>query len=73
MDKIKKILEQIHPEYDFEGSDNFIEDGFLDSLDVVSLIGELESTFNITIDGMQIIPENFVSFESIQNLIGSLK
>ena len=54
MDKIIELLKEIRPEFDFENSEDFIEDGYLDSFDVVSLVELLESTFGIVIDGLDI-------------------
>ena len=61
MEQIKKILTEIRPEFDFESSSDFIEDGYLDSFDLVTLVAELDETFNISIDGLDIVPENFMS------------
>lgn len=69
MDTIKKILEEIRPEFDFAASDDFIEDGYLDSFDLVTLVSELDSTFGISIDGLDIIPENFVSVDAIADMV----
>ncbi|WP_269476842.1 acyl carrier protein [Hominibacterium faecale] len=69
MDKIKNILKEIRPEFDFETSENFIEDGFLDSFDIVTLIAMIEETYKVSIDGLDIVPENFYSFDSIKDLI----
>ena len=66
---ILEILNSITPETDFESSHNFIEDGYLDSLDMIILVRELEKNFNISISGESIIPENFSSIASIQTLI----
>ena len=44
MEKIYEILQDLRPEFDFHSSENFIEDGYLDSFDLVSLVSELEST-----------------------------
>lgn len=63
--KILEILKDIRPEYNFEDSQNFIEDGFLDSFDVVTLVSELEDSFYIMIDGLDIIPENFATIDAI--------
>lgn len=68
-DKIKEIVCELRPEFDFETSENFIEDGYLDSFDIVSLIATLEEEFEVSIDGLDIIPENFVSFDAIENLV----
>ena len=69
MDKIKQILKDLRPEHDFDSSTNFVEDGFLDSFDLVALIAELDDTFKISIDGLDIVPENFVSWNSILEVI----
>ena len=69
MDKIYEILQQLRPEFDFLDSQNFIEDGLLDSFDMVSLISELEETFDILVDALDIIPENFTSAEAIAEVV----
>ena len=40
-EKVLKILEEIRPEFDFSTSNNFVEDGFLDSFDIVTIIDEI--------------------------------
>ncbi len=69
MDKILELLKEIRPEFDFENSEDFIEDGYLDSFDVVSLVGLLESAFDIVIDGLDILPENFQNMKAIENIV----
>ena len=67
--QILKILAQIRPDADYANSGNFVDDGLLDSFDMVMLTSELEKTFSIAIDGLDFIPENFTSLENIQALI----
>lgn len=69
MREIKTLLKELRPEFDFESSENFIKDGFLDSFDIVSLITMIEEKYNVSIDGLDIVPENFYSFDSIMALI----
>lgn len=69
METIKKILAEIRPEFDFESSTDFIEDGYLYSFDLVTLVAELDETFGISIDGLDIIPENFMSVETIADVV----
>lgn len=69
MDKIIELLKEIRPEFDFENSEDFIEDGYLDSFDVVSLVELLESTFGIVIDGLDILPENFQNVKAIADIV----
>ena len=67
METIKKILADIRPEFDFESSTDFIEDGYLDSFDLS--LKELDETYGISIDGLDIIPENFMSVETIAEVV----
>ena len=69
MENIMEILQGIRPEFDFNSSEDFIEDGYLDSFDLVSLVSELDETFDISIDGLDIIPENFKSLDTITNVV----
>lgn len=68
-DQIISILNELRPEFDFSEDVNFIEEGMLDSFDVVSLVAELENTFGISVNGVDIIPENFSTVESIEQLV----
>ena len=69
-EQVIKILTELRPEFDFsqEGL-NFIEEGMLDSFDLVSLVNELDSKYGISIDGLDIVPDNFNSVGSIVNLL----
>lgn len=69
MKRILEILEEIRPEFDFADSTDFIGDGYLDSFDVFELVTQLEETFGIMIDGMDILPENFMSVSTIADLV----
>lgn len=68
-DKIKEILQGLRPEFDFTEGINFIGEGMIDSFDMVNLVNELEESFGIIIDGIDILPENFSSLEAIENLV----
>ncbi len=69
MNKIEKILNELHPEYEYGDSENFIEDGLLDSFDIVTLVTSLEEVFNIQIDGLDVIPDNFMTINTIEELV----
>ncbi len=68
-EKIIEILTELRPEFDFTEDVNFIEEGMLDSFDVVSLVDEIESTFGVAISGTDVIPENFCSIDAISDTI----
>ena len=73
MEKLIEILEGIRPDIDFRNETALIDDGILDSFDVVSIISELDDAFDVQIRITELDPENFNSAESIWNLIQSLK
>ena len=66
---IRNMLVELRPEFDFDESDDFVMDGFLDSFDIISLTNMLEEKYGIKIDGLDIIPENYASLDSIEGLI----
>ena len=67
--QIINILQEIRPEFDFSQDLNFIEEGMLDSFDIVSLVTTLDENYGISIDGMDILPENFSSIEKIEDIL----
>ena len=64
-EKVIEILTELRPEFDFTEDINFIEEGMLDSFDVVSLVDEIESAFGVAIGGADVLPENFCSIDAI--------
>jgi len=69
MPSLSEILNRIRPEVDFTTAQHFIEDGLLDSFDMVTLVATLDQTFGISIDGVEIVPENFQSLQTIETLL----
>ena len=67
--KIISILSELLPEFDFNEPLNFIEEGMLDSFDIINLVTALDSEFSISIDGMDVLPDNFSSVERIEALL----
>lgn len=68
-DRLYEMLAELRPEFDFKSSDDFVEDGYLDSFDVVTLISEIEEEFNVLVDGLDVLPENFSSVNAMIKLI----
>ena len=73
MEELLDILSEMHPDVDFEVEEALIDDGILDSLDIVSLISEISETFDVTITAKDIIPENFNSAKALWALIERLE
>ncbi|GHV66193.1 hypothetical protein FACS1894199_09100 [Bacteroidia bacterium] len=67
--KIIEILSEIRPEFDFNDDVNFIEQGMLDSFDIVSLVDAFDEEYHVSISGADIIPENFSTLDSIEELL----
>ena len=73
MEKLLEILQRVRPDVDFENETLLIDDGILDSMDVVSIISELDDEFGVQVRINELIPDNFNSVEAIWNLIQNLK
>ena len=72
-EKIMEFLSGLRPECDFENSENFIEEGLLDSMDIVALVDSVEEEYGITIPGTAISAKNFSNLDSIVELIEKYK
>lgn len=73
MDELKQILEEIRPDIDFEKETSLIDDGVLDSFDIISIVGELNMTYDIEINVEDLLPENFNSMGAIYELVCKLQ
>ena len=73
MEQLLEILKEQRPDVDFENETALIDDGILDSFDIVMLVGTLNDEFDINIPVGEIVPENFNSVEAMMALIDRLK
>ncbi len=71
MKKIIDILEEIEPDEDFRGSEDFISDGLIDSVDLQRLISALEEEYGVHLAGTDLMPQNFANVESIRELLAN--
>lgn len=67
--KIIEILAENRPDIDDVENVLFVEDGLLDSFDIVTLVSEFDKAFNISIDGGDITPDNFNSLDAMIELV----
>lgn len=72
MNEVMEILVDLRPDIDFKEEKALVSDGILDSLDIISLVQELDEEFDITIKPADLIPENFNSVEAISKLVEKL-
>ena len=72
MEKILEILKSIRSDIDFENETLLIDNGILDSFEIVSIVAELCEEYDITITADQLEPENFNSAAAMLNLVNSI-
>ncbi|WP_019214222.1 acyl carrier protein [Fenollaria massiliensis] len=70
--KIKEIIEDVTGEA-VEDTTEIIEEGILDSFDIVTLVIELNDAFGVKIQVSELLPENFANVLAIEKLIKSLQ
>lgn len=73
MEQLLEILEELHPEVDFESCETLIDDKILDSFDIISIISEVNDVFDVIISAEYIIPDNFNSAKALYALIEKLE
>ena len=72
MEKLLEILTDLHPDVDFETANTLIDDGILDSFDIVTLVSEIDAEFDVAIPAEELVPENFNSAKALYELIQKL-
>ena len=73
MEKLLELLKNVRPDVDFENEDALIDDGILDSFDVVTIISDIDDVFGVQIRISELDPENFNSANAIWDLIQELQ
>ena len=72
MEQLLTILENLHPEVDFNSAENLVTGKVLDSFDIVTLVAEINAEFDVAIPAEELIPENFNSAKALWALIERL-
>ena len=68
-----EILENLHPEIDFNTCETLVDDGLIDSFDIVTIISEINEEYDVVIPAEEIVPENFNSAKALYSLIQRLE
>lgn len=69
MEQLIEALKRVNPNIDYENETKLITNKVLDSIDITSVITEIEETFDIEIDMEYLVNENFDSVEAMWNMI----
>ncbi|WP_269476874.1 phosphopantetheine-binding protein [Hominibacterium faecale] len=72
-DELMEILRGVRADVDFEHSTALIDDGQLESLDIVAIVGEMNDAFDVEISVADLLPENFNSVDAMLDLIKKLQ
>ena len=72
MEQLIEILKELHPDVDYETEEGLVDDGILDSLDIVTLVTEINDRFDVSIPPEELVPDNFNSAAALWALIEKL-
>lgn len=67
--QVLEILEDVCPDVDFENETALIDDGLIESLDIVAIVTGIMDEFDVEINVDDLLPENFNSLDAIIELI----
>lgn len=73
MEKIMEILQGVRADVDFVNEKKLIDDGILDSFDIITIVSEFNEAYDIEIDVEELEPYNFNTVEAMQELIKRLQ
>lgn len=73
MEELLQILTDLHDDVDFETEEHLIDNGILDSMDIITLIAEISDAYDVTITAKDIVPANFNSAKALYALIERLE
>ena len=73
MEELLEILENINPVVVYETCDTLIDDHLLDSFAILSLISDIEDTFDVSVLPGEIVPANFNSAKAIWAMIQKMQ
>lgn len=69
--ELLEILQNLHSDVDFETENKLVDEGILDSFDIVSSVSDIADTYDVTISADEMTPENFNSVDALYTLIKS--
>lgn len=73
MERVLEILTDVRPDVDFMNETKLIDDGIIDSFDIIAIVSELNDVFDVQIPIDELEPDNFNTVEAIYELIIKLQ
>ncbi|MBR3357188.1 MAG: acyl carrier protein [Solobacterium sp.] len=73
MEELLEVLQDVKDDADFENCTTLIDDGVLDSFDLLQIIAAINDAFDISIPASEIVPANFNSAEAMYRMVQRLQ
>lgn len=73
MEELLELLKEINPDVDYETCTTLVEDGYITSMQIVMLVGEINQEFGVAVPANKILPEYFNSAKALYQLIQELE
>ena len=72
METMLELLKEIRDDIDFENCETLIDDGVLESLDILQIISAISEEYDVTIPAKEIVPDNFNSAKRMLAMVNRL-
>ena len=72
MEKMLEILQSVRSDIDWENEKALMDDGILDSFDIVAIVAELCEEYDVAITVDMLEPENFNSAANMLDLVNRI-
>lgn len=73
MNELLEILKELKPGTNFESSKNMVEEGLIDSFDIINIVANINMKFDMDFPVTEILPENFETIETLYQTIERIK
>lgn len=73
MIELLEILKELKPGINFESSKNMVEEGLIDSFDIINIVANINMKFDMDFPVTEILPENFETIETLYQTIERIK
>ena len=73
MEQLLELLKEVKSDIDFEKETDLVDEGLLDSLEIVTIIASIEEKFGIEINPDDVDHDNFQSAKTMWKMIQTIK
>ena len=69
IEEVIELLQDVEEDVDYETCTTLVDDRYLDSFDIISIINAIDEEFDVAVPAKDIVPDNFNSASAIHALI----